>query len=196
MAEIVSATINSALHLFHFMKKTWLSIARLLVLTGLAVGFGACKLFSPTAPTSVAGSCGLNLPPDADAETSIRALLAAEGTFVVEQQITPLMQLWADDSFVANAKNTPDDTSDDQFWHDKDAIRHRYVRTVFPGAPSQAVPADLHIELDGSHAVVIATTQIGSEVSPAGDRWELVQVSGCWLIQSLTYNLEPLSVQP
>jgi len=38
---------------------------------------------------------------------------------------------------------------------------------------------------------VVATTHIGSEVSPAGDRWELARVDGCWMIRSLTYNLEP-----
>ncbi len=109
---------------------------------------------------------------------------------MVKQEITPLMALWSDGSFVANAKNTPQDTTDDQFWLDKDAIRHRYVRTVFPGAPSQAAPADLTIQITGTQATVIATTNIGDEISPAGDRWTLIKQGNCWLIESLTYNLE------
>jgi hypothetical protein len=38
---------------------------------------------------------------------------------------------------------------------------------------------------------VSATTQIGDEVSPAGDRWTLVKHGNCWLLENLTYNLEP-----
>ena len=136
------------------------------------------------------GSCSLDLSDDADEEEIIQALLAAEGRLVVEQQIAPLMQLWARDSYVADGKHSPDDDSDDQLWINKDAIRHRYVRTVFPGAPSTVRPADLVIEIDSDHAIVHATTNIGSEIAPAGDRWELTSVDGCWLIHSLTYNLE------
>jgi hypothetical protein len=144
----------------------------------------------PTPSQTPAGSCSLMLGADADDESAIRATLAAEGEQVVAQEITPLMALWAEDSFIADAKNTPDDDDDDQRWLDKDAIRHRYVRTVFPGAPASIQPADLAISIDGDLATVVATTSIGDEVAPAGDRWELVRQDGCWYIQSLTYNLE------
>ena len=137
------------------------------------------------------GSCSLDLSDDADEEEIIQALLAAEGRLVVEQQIAPLMQLWARDSYVADGKHTPDDDSDDQLWINKDAIRHRYVRTVFPGAPKTVVPADLAVKMDSDRAIVRSTTQIGGEIAPSGDRWELISVDGCWLIHSLTYNLEP-----
>ena len=36
----------------------------------------------------------------------------------------------------------------------------------------------------------LATTQIGGEVSPAGDRWTVVRQGSCWLVENLTYNLE------
>jgi hypothetical protein len=117
-------------------------------------------------------------------------MLRAEGQLVVDQQIEPLMALWADGSSITDAKNSPD-AADDQNWQDKDAIRHRYVRTVFPGAPAQASPADLQTTIAGDRATVMATTSIGSEVSPAGDRWTLVKRDGCWLLENLTYNLEP-----
>jgi hypothetical protein len=100
------------------------------------------------------------------------------------------MALWAEESTVTDAKNTPDTADDDQVWNGKDAIRNRYARIVFPGAPAAVAPADLEITLDGDRAAVLATTQIGAEVSPAGDRWELVKQDGCWWIASLTYNLE------
>jgi hypothetical protein len=153
---------------------------------GLAVTAAAC-----TAPAPALGSCTLNLPANTADGDAIRAVVHAEGQLVVDQKIDALMALWADGAFVANAKNTPDDPDDDQYWRDKDAIRHRYVRTVFPGAPKQANPADLQITVDGTHAEVRSTTQIGGEVSPAGDRWLLARQGGCWVIASLTYNLEP-----
>jgi hypothetical protein len=133
----------------------------------------------------------LGLPPETDDPGAIRAVLQAEGEFVVAQDIDRLLHLWIENGLVADAKNTPADAGDDQRWEGRDAIRHRYVRTVFPGAPASVQPADLDIQLDGDHATVTATTQIGAEVSPAGDRWQLQQVDGCWLIADLTYNLEP-----
>ncbi len=136
------------------------------------------------------GSCILNLDANVTDKQMIEAVLAAEGDLVVKQDINQLMRLWAESSLVADAGNTPDQADDDQLWHNQDAIRNRYVRIVFPGAPSVATPTDLAIELKRDQATVTATTQIGSEISPAGDRWELVKVNGCWLIKSLTYNLE------
>ncbi|HXF61494.1 MAG TPA: hypothetical protein VNK95_07750 [Caldilineaceae bacterium] len=145
----------------------------------------------PSSPAPAGGSCQLGLDPAAGDEEIIRAVLAAEGELVVAQDITRLMGLWVEESQVVDAKNTPDDTADDQRWDGKDAIRHRYVRTVFPGAPATVQPADLEISLNGDRATVRATTQIGAEVSPAGDRWDLVKQGGCWYIAGLTYNLEP-----
>jgi hypothetical protein len=160
------------------------------ILGGLVFWLAGCQWsIAPSAPPDN-GSCILQLAEDASDEASISAVLAAEGQLVVKQDIDQLMKLWAEGGQVTNAKNTPGQTEDDQHWLDKDAIRHRYVRTVFPGAPQQAAPADLVITIQGDQAVVTATTQIGNEVSPAGDRWILVKQDGCWLIESLTYNLE------
>lgn len=167
------------------------------LLLSLALLFGGCRApaadpttAAPTPAPTAGGSCSLGLEAAGD-EEAIRAVLTAEGELVVAQDITRLMALWADSSHVTDAKNTPDDTADDQRWEGKDAIRHRYVRTVFPGAPGTVHPADLEINLAGDRATVRATTQIGSEVSPAGDRWELVKQENCWYIAGLTYNLEP-----
>lgn len=141
------------------------------------------------APVAAPGSCALEVGDDA-AESAISAVLAAEGQFVVQQNIDALMALWDADGQIIDAKNTPDDSGDDQVWNGRDAIRNRYVRVVFPGAPSAVQPADLTVNISGNAAVVTATTQIGSEISPAGDRWQLRQDANCWLISSLTYNLE------
>jgi hypothetical protein len=124
-------------------------------------------------------------------EEAIRSVLMAEGEFVVAQKIDALMKLWSEGAKVIDAKNTPDIPDDDQAWLNKDAIRHRYVRIVFPGAPAQADPKDLQIQLMENNAIITATTQIGAEVSPGGDRWVLIKQGNCWGIQSLTYNLEP-----
>lgn len=123
-------------------------------------------------------------------EEAIQQVLEAEGELVVSQEIDLLMQLWNEGASVVDAKHTEVDTADDQQWLDKDAIRHRYVRTVFPGAPAMAAPKDLAIVINGTEATVTATTQIGNEISPGGDRWQLSKHGDCWGIDRLTYNLE------
>ena len=109
------------------------------------------RLTSCAAPPATGGSCDLS-PVQPGDEEAIRAVIEAEGAYVVTQQIDALMALWAESAYISNAKNTPTYTDDDQFWRDKDAIRHRYVRTVFPGAPAAAAPADLQIQIDGNQA--------------------------------------------
>ena len=136
------------------------------------------------------GSCGRMLSADVMAADAIGATLKAEGQLVVQQNIDALMALWDADGQIVDAKNTPDDAGDDQTWTGRDAIRNRYVRVVFPGAPSAVQPTDLDIVIEGNSAVVTATTQIGSEISPAGDRWRLLEEGDCWVISSLMYNLE------
>lgn len=150
----------------------------------------AVILLAGCATSSTAGACGLALSSGHSDNDAIRAVIEAEGRLIVTQDIDALMALWAEDAYVANARHTPNDATDDQFWRGQDAIRHRYVRTVFPGAPTPAAPPELAIELNGDSAVVTATTRIGNEVAPAGDRWVLVKRNGCWQIASLTYNLE------
>lgn len=165
-------------------------LAAVLLLAAVVVGCGTAPTPTPAPSPQLGGSCLLGLPPETNDPAAIRAVLQAEGEFVVAQDIDRLMHLWLENGLIADAKNTPADASDDQRWEGRDAIRHRYVRTVFPGAPASVQPADLDIQLDGDHATVTATTQIGAEVSPAGDRWQLERMDGCWLIASLTYNLE------
>ena len=159
--------------------------------------FSACSAAEapPTAvevpPTAnLAGSCSLGLAQGVSDQEAIEKVLRSEGEFVVAQQIDPLMALWAEESSVVDAHHTAATDTDDQLWTGKDAIRHRYVRVVFPGAPTEITPSDLQVQIDGEAATVIASTHIGNEVSKAGDRWQLIRQDGCWLIQNLTYNLE------
>lgn len=161
----------------------------LLTLVGLLAACGSTAPAAPTPPPApLTGSCSLpNVTDDAGA---IRALLTAEGEFVVQQNLAPLIALWVDEGRVVDAKNTPDVADDDQIWDGIDAIRHRYVRTVFPGAPAAVDHSDEEVTLDGARAVVQTTTTIGAEISKAGDRWEMVKRDGCWYLASLTYNLE------
>lgn len=157
-----------------------------------ALLLAGCSRATPTpepTPAPLGGSCSLST--SSSDEDALRALLVAEGDFVVAQEIDPLIRLWADDGRVVDAKNTPDVADDDQVWDGKDAIRHRYVRTVFPGAPAVIEHGDQTITINGDQAQVESTTTIGSEVAPAGDRWEMARQDGCWYLVSLTYNLEP-----
>ena len=123
-------------------------------------------------------------------EEAIRQLIASEGQGVVQQDIEGLMNLWAADSVVTDAKHTPGDPSDDAHWRGRDAIRDRYVVLVFPGNPGVAAPADVKIAMNGDRAVATSTTVIGKEVAPGGDRWEFAKRDGRWWITALTYNLE------
>jgi hypothetical protein len=165
-------------------------LAVLLALIAAPAVVASCRAPSAAPPTP-RGSCVLDVNEAAGDDGAIRAVLKAEADRMVAQDIDGLMVLWGEGSRVVNAKNTPLDDSDDQIWLDKDAVRHRYVRTVFPGNPQAAAPASLEITLDGERAIVSATTNIGSEVSPSGDQWLLERNNGCWVIQQLTYNLEP-----
>ncbi|NPA91036.1 MAG: hypothetical protein GXO55_06270 [Chloroflexi bacterium] len=153
-----------------------------MILLGLLVGCGSHMGGTPT-PTPV----GWGLPD----EEAIRAVLDAEARGVAEKNVDLLMQLWAEDGEVRDARHTPDLPQDDAVWRGRDAIYQRYVHLVFPGNPQYVAHTDLVITIQGDHAVVTSTTHIGGEVSQAGDRWELVKREGRWLLYRLTYNLEP-----
>jgi hypothetical protein len=129
-------------------------------------------------------------PVPADDEEAVTQLILAEGEGVVQQDIDRLMDIWADDGEIRDAKHTPDDESDDDKWTGKEAIRQRYANLVFPSAPMQAEATDLQVSVEDSKATVTATTNIGDETSPSGDIWDLEKRNGRWYIVGLTYNLE------
>ncbi len=165
------------------------------VLAASLLALAALTACSPSPPDGASpariGSCGLGLPDTAGDQEAITALLRAESAYVVQQDSEALMRLWAPDGRIADAKHTPADSGDDQTWEGADAIRHRYLRRVFPGNPSAAQPADLAIALDGDQAAVTGTTRIGNEVSLNGDRWQVMKIGGCWVIKELVFDLEP-----
>ncbi|MCX6032607.1 MAG: hypothetical protein NT169_25375, partial [Chloroflexi bacterium] len=113
------------------------------------------------------------------------------GRDVVSQDITGLMDLWATDAVITDAKHTPSNTGDDANWRGRDAIRSRYVVLVFPGNPQAAGARDVKVTIEGDKATATSTTVIGGEISPGGDRWSFVRRDGRWWISGLTYNLEP-----
>ena len=154
---------------------------------GLLLIMAACGTDAP--PPQPLGSCGLGIFQDDAA--AIGAVLQAESSLVVTREIAGLMALWDESGTVVDAAHTPGLAEDDQRWDGVDAIRHRYVYLVFPGAPAQASPGQMVVQIQGDRATVTATTQIGDERSPGGDRWEVVRTpAGCWLIRELAYNLE------
>lgn len=138
----------------------------------------------PTAPPRTV------TPQPATDEEAVRRLIELEGAGVVSQDVAGLMDLWAEDAFVADAKHTPDDPGDDAAWRGRDAIRARYVTLVFPGNPQAVGSVDAQISIDGDQAAATSTTRIGNELAPGGDRWTFVKRDGRWWIASLTYNLE------
>jgi ketosteroid isomerase-like protein len=169
-----------------------LRVLSLLVLAAL-LALVACRGPQPTSALGPRPTAALRTPtpqPASD-EDAIRQLIVAEGQRVVDQDITGLMELWASDAAVTDAKHTPDNSSDDARWRGRDAIRERYVVLVFPGNPGLNAPKDMRIEIDGDTAAAASTTVIGQEVSPGGDRWTFARRDGRWWVTGLTYNLEP-----
>lgn len=167
----------------------WLCATLLAIVSGLS----GCGSAAPPAalgprPTTIART---PTPQPATAEEAIRQLVLLEGQGVVSQDINGLMNLWAADAVIRDAKHTPDNANDDARWQGRDAIRERYVVLVFPGNPGSNSPADITITLAGDTAEAISTTHIGQEISPGGDRWAFVKRDDRWWIGGLTYNLEP-----
>lgn len=148
---------------------------------------GPAWLLAALALPFLLASCGGGV----DDRSAILDLLQREARGVVAQDLDALMALWAEDALVIDAAYTPDDPSDDLVWRGRDAIRDRYVHVVFPGGAQKAGPLDVRIEVQGDRATAWATTRIGDEVSPGGDRWTFVRRGGRWFLESLTYNLEP-----
>lgn len=160
------------------------------LLAALLVACSPAPAAAPVSPAEVE-VCEGNLPAGATDEAAIIALLNAEGAGVVQQDIAALMRLWLPEGRVVDAAHTPADLTDDQTWQNADAIRHRYLYRVFPGAPAQFQPPEREITIEGNAATITATTRIGAEISPGGDRWRVVKPDRCWLIQELVFNLEP-----
>ncbi|MCP4168997.1 MAG: hypothetical protein GY759_24325 [Chloroflexi bacterium] len=124
------------------------------------------------------------------AEEAIKQVLRAESKGVVEEDIELLASLWVEEAMVRDAHHTPDDESDDAVWQGIDAVLDRYVVRVFPGNAQFAEPGEMLVTIEGDRAEVRSTTQIGQEISPAGDLWILARRDGGWRLLSLTYNLE------
>jgi len=166
---------------------------RLLVVTCVAlIALTTCAPGQPASTLGPRPTAPLRTPTPQPAtdEEAIRQLIASEGQGVVSQDIAGLMDLWAADAVIADAKHTPDDPNDDARWSGRDAIRERYVVLVFPGNPTSAGAADVKLEIRGEQATAVSTTAIGSEVAPGGDRWTFVKQGGRWWITGLMYNLE------
>jgi ketosteroid isomerase-like protein len=173
---------------------------RLLVLISLLlISVAACapaqpssKLGArPTTPAQAdAAPARTPTPQPASDEEAIRQLIVSEGRGVVSQDIAGLMDLWAADAVITDAKHTPENPDDDARWNGRDAIRERYVVLVFPGNPTAAGAADIELDIQGDRASAVSTTAIGSEVAPGGDRWTFQRADGRWWITGLTYNLE------
>jgi ketosteroid isomerase-like protein len=168
-----------------------------ILLLVLILALAACAAPQPASglgprPTTSAPAAPARTPtpqPASD-EDAIRQLIASEGQGVVSQDIAGLMDLWASDAVIADAKHTPDDPNDDARWSGRDAIRERYVVLVFPGNPLSAGAVDVTLDIQGDKATALSTTAIGSELAPGGDRWTFLKKDGRWWIAGLTYNLE------
>lgn len=136
------------------------------------------------------GACRATPSASEDAE-AIRAVIRAEAEAARAHDVERLESLWAKDGLVRDANHTPRDLTDDRIWLGRDAVISRYTSVVFYLPLDGAGPTDLEIAVHGDEAVVTATTHIGQEVSPRGERWTFVRRGDRWKIASITFNLEP-----
>ena len=144
-----------------------------------AVAVTAC---APTATRISPTPMVLPTPPPfaaAAPEVALPALVVAERQAANERNLPLLAVLWAQDSRVADSRNTPD-PSDDYVWEGHAGLMDRYVVAVFPHPPQPfaALPA-LEIILDGDEA----SAQNGQ------DLWRFVRQDGRWLLKELV--IEP-----
>jgi ketosteroid isomerase-like protein len=128
--------------------------------------------------------------PASDRE-SILALMDAEARAALHDDAAPLLEIWAQDGTIRDANHTPQDPADDHTWRGRDAILSRYLTIVFPLHLTQLNRADVQLTITGDTATATASTVIEGEVSPEGEVWTFVRTGGRWLIQSITFNLEP-----
>ncbi|MFQ6016418.1 MAG: YybH family protein [Anaerolineae bacterium] len=169
----------------------FLVIVSLVVTLTSLVACGATPIGTAPPPPPQVKVAPTDTPVPATDEEAIAQLLYAESEAVVQQDIDRLEFIWAEEGVVTDANHTPNNADDDLMWNGWPAIRERYVTLVFPSNPPEAEPLDMEITIEGDEAIVISTTHIGVETSPAGDRWTLTKIEGTWKITSLTYNLEP-----
>ena len=76
-----------------------------------------------------------NAQPATD-EEAIRQLIRSEGQGLVSQDIAGLMDLWASDAVITDAKHTPDNSADDARWTGRDAIGNATSSWSSPATPS------------------------------------------------------------
>ena len=167
------------------MNRKGLFLLTFILLAALLAGCGPAV---PPARPSPTPTPSISLP--ALDDEAIRALVQYEAELLVNKDIDQLMALWLPDGYVADARHTPDNATDDLVWKGQYAVRDRYITVVFPGNPQFAQPEILSITIDGERATATSTTRIEKEVSPAGDRWTFRKLPDGWKIESLTYNLE------
>ena len=157
------------------MRRRWW-IALLLCLGGLV----ACR--------------GKEMAPGAGSEAdkeAIRALVAAHREAVLQRDAQRLLELWAADGVITDANHTPANPGDDRVWAGHEALLAYYTTLVFPLYLDDIGPADVEVYLQGDTAWATATTRIGQETSPGGERWTFIREGGKWRIASITFNLEP-----
>ncbi len=151
------------------------------------------------APVPTPGLVLVTMPPATPAPTpatdaeKVLLVIASEAEAVRQQDIDALEALWLADGKVVDARNTPDDPTDDRVWQGWPEIRERYVKDVFPYV---AAPADVPrprtstplVRVDAGKAEV---TVPGADGHTPQDRWLLQRDGSTWKIASLTFNLTP-----
>jgi ketosteroid isomerase-like protein len=157
----------------------------------LSVGCGDQSAPTVAAPRPTRSTQRTPTPVPATDEEAVRQLINAECEAVVQQDIDRLQAMWAPDGIVTDARNTPDNTSDDSTWKGWDAIRDRYVNIVFPSNPTFCEHPDTQVQVNGDTATATSGVKIGVTNAPNSNKWEFKKGSSGWQITSLTYNLTP-----
>lgn len=156
----------------------------------LTLTAAACRA-APSTPILLARTLTPSPAPLASDRESILALMDAEADAALHDDAAPLLEIWSPDGTIRDANHTPQNPADDHTWVGHDAILSRYLTIVFPLHLTQLRRADVALTIRDNTAIATASTVIEGEVSPNGEEWTFVRTNEHWLIQSITFNLEP-----
>jgi hypothetical protein len=138
----------------------------------------------------------------AAATEALPQFLAFEREKIAARDVEGLASMWAPDSRVVDARNTPD-SADDYVWEGRAAVVDRYIVAVFAHPPPLiAPPQDVQIELIDPAGNVKGCTPGGDEretdsaarIINGQDCWYFARRNGRWWAVELIYNV-PAALQ-
>lgn len=131
-----------------------------------------------------------------DPRAAVRAILYLEGRAALHHSVEEAVRLWDPEGVIRDANYTVADTTDDQVWVGRDAIRERYRAEFQARRYLELAHSDASVIMQQDQAVVVNDLKaeiLGDEgvqrvFLSRGDRWTLRKEAGGWRIVELIVN--------